>query len=40
MEEKKLEIKQVYWKLQTIPQTQELKVGSKEFNQQKKPLTL
>ena len=31
MEEKKLEIKQVYWKLQTIPQTQELEVGSREF---------
>lgn len=32
MEQKKLEVKQIYWKVQTIPQTNELEIGSKEFN--------
>jgi hypothetical protein len=32
MEQKKLEVKQIYWKVQTIPQTKELEIGSKEFN--------
>jgi hypothetical protein len=32
MEQKKLEVKQIYWKVQTIPQTNQLEVGSKEFN--------
>jgi DNA polymerase III epsilon subunit-like protein len=32
MEQKKLEVKQIFWKVQTIPQTKELEIGSKEFN--------
>lgn len=32
MEQKKLEVKQIYWKVQTIPQTNQLEIGSKEFN--------
>lgn len=31
MEQKKLEVKQIYWKVQTIPQTKDLQADSKEF---------